>query len=110
MVIKIKFLKLSEMVKNEYLIGRAPHCDLIFGKGLSEDFLLYISKEHFRVKRVLVSNSNENDYAVHLTDLSFNGTFLNGRRIGKGQSSILENNDEISLAFPNFKGKSDIKK
>ena len=93
------------MVKNEYLIGRAPYCDLIFGQELSQEFLLYISKEHFKVKRVLVSNSNESDYAVHLTDLSFNGTFLNGRKIGKGQSAVLENNDEISLAFPHFKGK-----
>jgi pSer/pThr/pTyr-binding forkhead associated (FHA) protein len=41
---------------------------------------------------------------VYLEDYSFNGTYVNSEKIGKGNKRILKNNDHISLASPHFKG------
>lgn len=32
-----------------------------------------------------------------ITDLSYNGTFINGQKIGKGNSQVLDDNDVISV-------------
>jgi len=39
-----------------------------------------------------------------LEDLSFNGTYVNSEKIGKGKKRILKNNDQISLVSPEFRG------
>jgi len=41
---------------------------------------------------------------VYLEDLSFNGTFINGEIIGRGNKRILQNNDQISIISPHFRG------
>lgn len=38
-----------------------------------------------------------------ITDLSYNGTFVNGHKIGKGNSRVLDDKDEISLTLPTVK-------
>lgn len=35
-----------------------------------------------------------------ITDFSYNGTFVNGEKIGKGNSRVLDDNDEISVTHP----------
>ena len=91
-------------MKDEYRIGRSPTCDLTLGDELGQKINGFISKEHFVLKRVSVSPLNENDYAVHIIDTSFNGTFVNGKKLKRGNCAVLENNDEISLAFKDFIG------
>ena len=51
-----------------------------------------ISKTHFRISR----SSN----GTLLEDMSSNGTFLNGKKIGKGKNRILEHNATISMTHP----------
>lgn len=41
---------------------------------------------------------------VYIIDLSKNGTFVNGSKIGRNQKLIIHNNDEIAVGQPNVKG------
>lgn len=91
-------------MKDEYTFGRAPSSDIRFGDDLGPKVLGFLSKAHFKLKKIFVSHSNQTDYAVQITDMSFNGTFINGEIVGKGNSSVLENNDVISLARSDFEG------
>jgi serine/threonine-protein kinase Chk2 len=40
---------------------------------------------------------------VYIIDLSKNGTFVNGSKIGRNQKLIIHNNDEIAVGQPNVK-------
>lgn len=40
-----------------------------------------------------------------ITDLSYNGTFVNNEKIGKGNCRVLDNNDEIAVTHPIVKSK-----
>lgn len=40
-----------------------------------------------------------------LIDLSYNGTFVNGEKVGKGNSRVLDDNDEVSVTHPIVKSK-----
>lgn len=50
---------------------------------------------HFKIVR------DETKNFVYIQDLSSNGTFINGTKIGKNKRHALENNSEISLASKN---------
>lgn len=54
-------------------------------------------------------NYSEQHSPVILHDLSYNGTFINGFKVGKGNKQILENKDEISITQPSAKSKYFIK-
>ncbi len=41
-----------------------------------------------------------NKYKITLTDMSMNGTFVNGEKIGKGKKRVLTNGDKICLVRP----------
>ncbi|CAH8598111.1 unnamed protein product [Schistosoma haematobium] len=58
-----------------------------------------VSKLHFKI--VLESTSNSPLVFIH--DLSSNGTFVNGSKIGRGKKQPLNNNDEISVSLKNLK-------
>lgn len=92
------------MIKDEYIIGRGPNCDLSLGSESGERLHGAISKNHFKIRRTNISKMNCDDYIVYLDDLSSNGTFINGRKVGKGKSAILENNNEISVCIAKYKG------
>ncbi|KAK6638403.1 hypothetical protein RUM44_008832 [Polyplax serrata] len=92
-----------EMIKDEYIIGRGPNCDLSLGSESGERLHGAISKNHFKIRRTNISKMNCDDYIVYLDDLSSNGTFINGRKVGKGKSAILENNNEISVCIAKYK-------
>jgi serine/threonine-protein kinase CHEK2 len=57
----------------------------------SKYFLAY-SSTHFKIIRDKVQNY------VYIEDLSSNGTYVNGEKIGKNKRHVLDNNAEIALA------------
>ncbi|GAA5860552.1 hypothetical protein JCM8547_000338 [Rhodosporidiobolus lusitaniae] len=68
--------------KNLYAIGRHPRADLVL-QGPK------ISSRHAEV------TLDERDGSVRLRDLSTNGTFVRGHKVGKGNVTILETGDSI---------------
>ena len=71
------------------------------GRGIDNDFVLpdpqrFMSSVHCRIER------REDDYV--LTDLSTNGTFINGseQRMARNASVVLSNNDQIRLGDYEF--------
>ncbi|GAB6027961.1 Checkpoint kinase 2 [Chamberlinius hualienensis] len=51
----------------------------------------------------LVNNYTDDDGYVEIEDLSRNGTYINGNKIGCGKKQVLKSNDEIALSSPKFK-------
>lgn len=97
--IKLPF-KTVEMAKDVYTLGRADSCDIcITDRELKPKWLSVMSKIHFKITREFIGK-NTNDSVVYLEDLSQNGTFVNKKKVGRGNKIILENNDVISLAQP----------
>ncbi|KAG8701143.1 hypothetical protein FRC09_005536, partial [Ceratobasidium sp. 395] len=74
------------------------------GRGSANDFTLpgqKISSQHCTLTwsgRANDKPSKENAVVVH--DNSSNGTFINGKRIGKGKKSLLTPGDELSFGLP----------
>ncbi|CAD1473708.1 unnamed protein product, partial [Heterotrigona itama] len=96
--IKLPF-KTMEMIKDVYTLGRSESCDIrVTSNELKPKWLSVMSKIHFKITREFVSNTN--DAIVYLEDLSQNGTFVNKKKVGRGNKVILESNDVISLAQP----------
>ncbi|KAJ3309683.1 Checkpoint kinase 2 [Blyttiomyces sp. JEL0837] len=69
----------------------------IIGRGSSVDFSVpnnhFVSAEHCRIFRI----DDGLDQSVMIEDCSTNGTFLNGKRLGKNQKTLLVHGTEISL-------------
>lgn len=74
-------------------IGRKTSCQLVV-----PDAHAYVSGEHCRVRTTAKPS------VASVEDLSANGTFLNGQRIGKGKTLPASIGDELSLAKPGRKG------
>ena len=88
----------TELSEDEYTIGRSHKCNIkISYSEVKEDVLQTISKRHCRI----VKATSE----VYLEDYSFNGTYVNSEKIGRGNRKILKHNDQISLVSPEFRGK-----
>lgn len=93
------------MFKDVYTLGRAESCDInLTHKELTPKQLSIVSKTHFRISRAFVNDV----YVVYLEDLSYNGTFVNDAKVGKGNRVVLDTNDVISLAQPTFTGEKNI--
>ncbi|PAA56765.1 hypothetical protein BOX15_Mlig002936g1, partial [Macrostomum lignano] len=76
------------------VIGRNLNCSHVL--SVSDDpHLLTYSQTHLEIKRV---KANDGSFHTQLKDLSSNGTFVNGQKVGRNRSRVLANNDEISLA------------
>nr|XP_012136829.1 PREDICTED: serine/threonine-protein kinase Chk2 isoform X2 [Megachile rotundata] len=97
----LKFpFKTMEMTKDVYTLGRLDTCDIcVTEKELKPKWLLVMSKIHFKITREYIDGNTE-DAVVYLEDLSHNGTFINKKRVGRGNKVVLESNDIISLAQP----------
>jgi len=78
-----------------YIVGRKGHCDLVV-----PDHHAYVSGEHCRLQ------PGSDIGQVLIEDLSSNGTFINGKRIGQNKSGVARVGDEVSLAKPMRKGGS----
>ncbi|VDK24633.1 unnamed protein product [Taenia asiatica] len=89
------------MSKESYTVGREGSCDIVLTSEMFTHgpLLSAVSKVHFRIARVNTNVSPQ----VFIYDLSTNGTFVNGQKIGKGRMQPLCNNDEISIATQNCK-------
>ncbi|KOC60563.1 Ovarian-specific serine/threonine-protein kinase Lok [Habropoda laboriosa] len=92
--------KTMGMTKNIYTLGRLENCDIRVTKNeLKPKWLSVMSKLHFKITREFI-DGNTNDAVVYLEDLSQNGTFVNKKKVGRGNKVVLESNDVISLVQP----------
>lgn len=82
------------LINDEYTLGRGKKCDIALeSKAIqaSKYFLAY-SSTHFKIVRDLTKDM------IYLQDLSSNGTYVNGEKVGKNKRRVLDNNAEIGLA------------
>ena len=88
-------------------MGKLSTCDVcITCEEVPSKISLVISRRHFSITRIQHQVLGKTYSAVELTDLSMNGTFINGKKVGKGLSKHLEDNDVIAFGKPQFKGKT----
>ncbi|BFZ05370.1 hypothetical protein BsWGS_08409 [Bradybaena similaris] len=86
-----------DLIADEYTFGRGENCDVAFSSQAAKTHQCFqaYSKVHFKLIRQIKSATGTH---IFLEDLSSNGTFVNGDKVGKGKRHVLNNNDEISLA------------
>lgn len=86
------------------------NCDIVIGRSRSTDIrvghkqqLPYVSSRHFSVHFIFDHTSPDEGEPVvkaALKDLSQNGTFVNGQRIGINNTHYLKDGDKIEMVFP----------
>jgi len=90
-----------------YLLGRSPECDLVLDKK-------EISKRHCLIYKETGATAKLKGLRIFLKDLSFNGTYVNNKRIGINERVLLKMGDLIhfysmrneantSISNPSFK-------
>uniref|UniRef100_A0ABM5F373 non-specific serine/threonine protein kinase n=1 Tax=Pogona vitticeps TaxID=103695 RepID=A0ABM5F373_9SAUR len=91
-----------DCVKSEYWFGRDTHCDYSFLRNNGGDADLYkqYSKKHFRIFRESGPGSCS---VTYIEDQSANGTFINGKLVGKGKKLPMPHVAEIALSLPHNK-------
>ncbi|CAH0398384.1 unnamed protein product [Chilo suppressalis] len=83
-----------DLIQPEFSLGRAFTCSFVLNKNMiKENIIRNVSKQQFIIKRDLQETLNP----AIITDLSYNGTFVNGVKIGKGNSRVLDDNDVIAI-------------
>eukprot|EP00033_Pygsuia_biforma_P001050 GCRY01001196.1.p1 GENE.GCRY01001196.1~~GCRY01001196.1.p1 ORF type:complete len:491 (-),score=76.52 GCRY01001196.1:362-1834(-) len=86
--------------EDSLVIGRSPDSDVQFPNP-------QLSGKHTKIFRQARSMSamqgSDNLYSFFVEDTSTNGTFLNGKKIGKGQKALIKKMDEISLVLKNHR-------
>lgn len=84
-----------DLIQPLFQVGRdARSCDYIIdSKNMTAKLLDRISKVHFHISR------QDESHPVIITDMSVNGTFINGEVIGKFNKRILLDGDVIALAL-----------
>ncbi|KAF8561309.1 hypothetical protein P879_11291 [Paragonimus westermani] len=84
-----------------YTFGRGEDCNLTFTSSMFDDptQLSTLSKLHFKI----FLESGKQGSIAFIQDLSSNGTFINGTKIGRLKTQPLNNNDEISLSLKHSK-------
>ncbi|CAF0965840.1 unnamed protein product [Rotaria magnacalcarata] len=89
-----KYFPSINLVEDEYSLGRGKKCSIIIDSKEVQATKLFAtySSVHFKISRDTVKNY------VYIQDLSSNGTFVNGDKIGKNKRRVLDNNAEIALA------------
>ncbi|KAG8237461.1 hypothetical protein J437_LFUL017641 [Ladona fulva] len=86
-----------DLERETYLFGRQVTCDFVFSNSnTSKENIKFVSKQHFKI----CYHCNTTVSFVSIEDLSSNGTFVNGVKVGRGKTNPLKNNDVISLALP----------
>lgn len=94
-----------ELINDVYTMGRSESCDICVTKNeFKPKWVGVMSKVHFKITREFI-DGNTKDAITYLEDVSQNGTFVNKKRVGKGNKVVLESNDVISLAQPGVAGK-----
>ncbi|XP_038132533.1 serine/threonine-protein kinase Chk2 isoform X2 [Cyprinodon tularosa] len=88
----VRGFRSQDCIEDQYLFGRDSGCDYVLGdpdNKRSQKFRIY-SKKHFRIYR--------EGSKVFLEDLSNNGTFVDGIKVGQNKKLPLTNNAVLSLA------------
>ncbi|XP_055389418.1 ovarian-specific serine/threonine-protein kinase Lok [Condylostylus longicornis] len=89
-------IKNLDLCKEKFCVGRAETNDLVLKEDdIEHKHLCRMSKEHFSISRNLPAGLNP----VYIQDLSRNGTFVNGERIGMNKRRILKHDDIIALSY-----------
>lgn len=83
-----------------YSVGRGAASDISLNETNCKIRLENLSRIHCGFKRIL---DDAVGYQTILEDFSSNGTFVNGVKIGKGKSKLLNHGDVISLTCPHGK-------
>ena len=91
-------LKLEDE-NRDYFLGRHSTCDLIFES-------VQVSNRHCSITRVVQAGSDPQVSLTLIRDTSTNGTFVNGKVVGKGRQQALKHNDMITLAIKNTEAAS----
>lgn len=84
------------MHDDTFTLGRSEKCNVTiikskFPRNKSQN----ISKVQFTITRACAGTA-------YICDNSKNGTFVNGKLIGKGNKHVLQNNDEIAIGYKNL--------
>ncbi|XP_053609286.1 ovarian-specific serine/threonine-protein kinase Lok [Plodia interpunctella] len=83
-----------DLIQAEFTLGRSLKCSYVMRREIiNENIIKNVSKQHFIITRDLSESLNP----AIIKDLSYNGTFVNGEKIGKGNSRVLDDNDIISV-------------
>jgi len=85
-----------DLTENIITLGRKEGMTLVF-----ED--IRISGNHCTISRT--HHPDSGNYEVHIRDESTNGTFVNGKKVGKGNSVSIRNGDQINLVGPSTDSK-----
>ncbi|CAK1556321.1 unnamed protein product [Leptosia nina] len=89
-----------DLIEPQFSVGRSVDNTFIVRKDTIKELIIKnISKRHFIIKRDMAEPLNP----AILTDLSYNGTYVNGVIIGRGKSRVLDNDDVISVTLPFIK-------
>ena len=97
-------VKFHELTGDEVTVGKLQSCGVcITSEEVPNDTWVVISRKQFSISRIQQEVLGLSLSAIQLTDLSMNGTFINGKKVGKGLSKDLEDNDVISVGRPHFK-------
>ncbi|CAH8856153.1 unnamed protein product [Trichobilharzia szidati] len=90
-----------ELSNDFYTFGRGDDCSFKFVPDMFDGAAQFttISKLHFKIVLDTLGDSP----LVFIHDLSSNGTFVNGCKIGRNKKRPLNNNDEISVSLKNLK-------
>ncbi|CAO3652762.1 unnamed protein product [Mucor hiemalis] len=78
--------------RSGYLIGRDSSSDIVIDKK-------EISRSHCLIYMETGSNGRAKGIRIYLEDKSFNGTFVNGTKVGIGKRVLLKGGDEIQLYY-----------
>ncbi|KTW25659.1 hypothetical protein T552_03519 [Pneumocystis carinii B80] len=85
---------ISIYANKEIWVGRHEQCDLVVNQKM-------VSNHHFKIYTVSVEHgfdqTQEIEQLCYCEDLSLNGTYHNGRRIGKNHIVLLSNGDKLDI-------------
>ncbi|CAF3796861.1 unnamed protein product [Adineta steineri] len=89
-----KLFPSMNLIENEYSLGRGKKSSIFLDSKEIKASKYYptYSSTHFKIIRDTIKKF------VYLQDLSSNGTYVNGDKVGKNKRHVLDNNAEIALA------------
>ncbi|KAK5581893.1 hypothetical protein RB653_003473 [Dictyostelium firmibasis] len=78
-------------IEENITIGRSKTCNIVVPE-------LIVSGKHCIISRADANNNGSRNYGLlMIQDQSTNGTFINGKLIGRGKSILLKNGDKLCL-------------
>ena len=95
-ILSVIWYPVAEFKKDDYTVGRDASCNLVINDShLNKTDLSLVSKKQFKI-------SHKKD-VVYLAGYAL--TYVNDKKIGPAEKTILKHNDRIAVEKPDFKGK-----